>query len=69
MVSYINSKGGIFYLHSKIVKLKGGREHTIYYFSKTLQEENAVTERPEGREIVEGKTGLVFLRKIKEVPV
>jgi hypothetical protein len=38
--SHTNSKGVTYYLNSKKVTLRGGKEQTIYYFSKD--------ERPEG---------------------
>ena len=32
--SHTNSKGSTYYLHSKDVTLRGGRNQTIYYFSR-----------------------------------
>ena len=32
--SFKNSKGKTYFLHTKDVILKGGREQTIYYFAK-----------------------------------
>ena len=32
--SHQNSKGKTYFLHSKDVELKGGRQQTIYYFAK-----------------------------------
>ena len=32
--SHTNSKGKTYFLHSKDVELKGGRNQTIYYFAK-----------------------------------
>jgi hypothetical protein len=37
---HTNSKGVTYYLNSKVVTLRGGKQQTIYYFSKD--------ERPEG---------------------
>ena len=31
---HTNSKGKTYFLHSKDVELKGGRNQTIYYFAK-----------------------------------
>ncbi len=42
--SHTNSKGVTYYLNSKKVTLRGGKEQTIYYYSKD--------ERPEGIEAV-----------------
>ena len=44
--SHVNSKGVKYYLNSKNVVLRGGKEQTIYYFSKD--------ERPEGTELPKG---------------
>ena len=33
--SFENSKGKTYYLHTKDVTLKGGRNQTIYYLAKT----------------------------------
>ena len=41
--SHTNSKGVTYYLNSKKVVLRGGKEQTIYYFSKD--------ERPEGTDL------------------
>lgn len=44
---HTNSKGVTYYLNSKKVTLRGGKEQSIYYFSKE--------ERPEGVDLPEGK--------------
>ncbi len=44
--SHVNSKGVKYYLNSKKVTLRGGKEQTIYYFSKD--------ERPEGTDLPSG---------------
>lgn len=41
-----NSKGVTYYLNSKKVTLRGGKEQTIYYFSKD--------QRPEGCDLPKG---------------
>ena len=43
---HTNSKGVTYYLNSKKVTLRGGKEQTIYYFSKD--------ERPEASELPAG---------------
>ena len=64
--SYTNSKGQTYYLHSKDVTLKNGREQTIYFFARDVREEGALEEVPAGYEVVETKrTGMPVLRKIK----
>ncbi len=37
-----NSKGVTYYLNSKKVTLRGGKEQTIYYFSKDERKDTAV---------------------------
>ena len=37
--SHQNSKGKTYFLHSKDVELKGGRQQTIYYFAKDSRPE------------------------------
>ncbi len=61
--AHTNSKGQTYYLHSKDVILRGGREQTIYYFAKEVKD-GALDEVPEGRVIVENKrTGLPLLKR------
>ena len=43
--SHQNSKGKTYFLHSKDVVLKGGRNQTIYYFAK-----EAKAEKPEAND-------------------
>lgn len=45
--SHTNSKGVTYYLNSKDVTLRGGKQQTIYYFSKD--------ERPEACDLPAGK--------------
>ena len=64
--SYTNSKGQTYYLHSKDVTLKNGREQTIYFFAREVRE-GALEEVPMGYEVVETKrTGMPVLRRIRE---
>jgi len=57
--------GKTYYLHSKEVKLKGGRLQKIYYFGSEAKE-NALDALPEGYEVTENeRTGLPMLRKKK----
>ncbi|MDQ5932403.1 MAG: hypothetical protein QG649_488 [Patescibacteria group bacterium] len=43
---HTNSKGVTYFLNTKMVTLRGGKEQRIYYFSKD--------ERPEGCDLPEG---------------
>lgn len=43
---HTNSKGVTYYLNTKMVTLRGGKEQRIYYFSKD--------QRPEGCDLPEG---------------
>ena len=59
--SHQNSKGKTYFLHSKDVVLKGGRNQTIYYFAKDSRP-NAC-DLPSGMKVVESpKTGLPFVK-------
>ena len=61
--AHTNSKGDTYYLHSKDVTLRGGRQQTIYYFARDERPE-AIDEVPEGYVVVENKrTGLPMLKK------
>lgn len=62
MFSHTNSRGTVYYLHSKDIKLKNaGKVQTIYFFSK---EAKGAIELPEGKTVVEnGRSGLPFLKK------
>lgn len=60
--AYTNSKGRTYYLHAKEVALRGGRQQTIYYFSKEVKP-GALHVLPSGKIVVEnGKTGLPILK-------
>lgn len=58
--------GKTYYLHTKEVKLKGGRKQRIYFFAGEVGKES-LNELPEGYEVMENKrTGLPMLRKKKK---
>lgn len=60
---HTNSKGVDYYLHSKNVKLRSGREQRIYYFAKQAGE-GAQDALPTGFTVVENpRTGLPVLKK------
>lgn len=49
---HTNTKGVTYYLNSKKVTLRGGKEQTIYYFSKDERPE-AVDAVPDGMQVNE----------------
>ncbi len=59
-----NSKGKTYFLHSKLVTLKGGRQQTIYFFAKEVKD-GALDAVPEGMVVAESKNGLPVLKKNK----
>lgn len=64
--SYKNSKGQTYFLHGKMVTLRGGRKQQIYFFAREEKKE-AMDAIPEGYTVVENKrTGLPMLRKGKK---
>lgn len=57
--------GDTYYLHSKDVTLRGGRQQTIYYFARA-EKAGVLDDLPAGMEVMENsRTGLPMLRKIK----
>ena len=62
--AHTNSKGTTYFLHSKLVTLRGGRKQNIYYFAKEEKEEGGLEAVPEGMIVVENKkTGLPMLKR------
>lgn len=60
---YTNSRGQNYYLHTKNVRLRSGKQQQIYYFAKEVRPE-AIDEVPVGFKVVENKrTGLPTLKK------
>ncbi|MGB8367370.1 MAG: hypothetical protein WCD44_03355 [Candidatus Babeliales bacterium] len=58
--------GKTYYLHSKVVKLAGGRQQKIYFFAGDIRKDSAIDTLPTGYEVTENKrTGLPMLRKKK----
>ncbi len=62
--STISKKSGkTYYLHSRLQKLRGGQEVTLYYFAG-VPGEAAIDALPNGYEVSENeRTGLPLLRK------
>ena len=62
--SFKNSKGKTYFLHTKDVILKGGREQTIYYFAK--DERDNTCDLPDGKMIV-ADLSLGDVKKIEKI--
>ncbi len=61
--SVTNTKGQTYFLHGKMVTLRGGRKQQIYYFART-EKDDALAGLPEGYKVTENKrTGLPMLKK------
>ena len=61
--SFQNSKGKTYYLHCKKVTLKSGAIRDLYFFAGDLRPDFAVDQVPEGKHVVEMKSGLPVLKK------
>lgn len=62
--SHKNSKGQTYFLHGKMVTLRGGRKQQIYYFAREEKDRDGLDAIPGGYMVVENKrTGLPMLRK------
>ena len=61
--SHTNSKGVEYYLHSKMVTLRGGKQQRIFYFAKDERPE-AVNELPSEYKVIENpRNGFLTLKK------
>jgi len=61
---FTNKKGITYFLHSREVKLRGGKMQTIYYFARDVRP-GALDAVPAGYQVVEtAKTGMPILKKI-----
>lgn len=62
---HTNSKGVTYYLNSKAVTLRGGKEQTIYYFSKDERADTG-TDLPAGFEVNENpRNGFLTVKRNK----
>ena len=62
--SFTNSKGVQYFLHSKMVTLRGGKQQRIFFFAKDVRPDDAVMELPEGYEVSENmRNGFPTLKK------
>jgi len=60
---FTNKKGVKYYLHSKKVNLKGGREQMIFFFARDIRP-GALDAVPAGYKVIEtAKTGMPILKK------
>ena len=58
-----NSMGVTYYLNSKKVTLRGGKEQVIYYFSKDERKDSAA-DLPDGFQVIESeRNGFVTLKR------
>jgi len=63
--THTNSKGVTYYLNSKKVVLRGGKEQEIYYFSKDQRPET-IDKLPDGMTVVENdKNGFLTVKRVK----
>lgn len=62
---HTNSKGVTYYLHSKDVQLRGGKNQTIYFFAKKEKNEKGEpTSLPSDRTVQENpRNGFLTLKK------
>lgn len=59
---HTNSKGVTYYLNSKAVTLRGGKEQTIYYFSKDERKDTGV-DLPDTKQVNENpRNGFLTLK-------
>ena len=61
--SFTNSKGKTYFLHCKKVTSKSGSTRDLFFFAGDLRPEFAVEEVPDGKHVVEMKSGLPVLKK------
>lgn len=64
--THTNTKGVTYYLHSKLVTLRGGKEQRIYFFAKDERPADAVPELPAGYTVQENpRNGFLTLKKVQ----
>ncbi|OIP06494.1 hypothetical protein COS66_03695 [Candidatus Berkelbacteria bacterium CG06_land_8_20_14_3_00_43_10] len=57
--------GQTYYLHSRVVTLRGGRQQKIFFFARE-EKDGVLDALPDGYEVMENdRTGLPMLRKAK----
>ena len=61
--AYKNSKGQTYYLHTRKVTLKNGRQQVIFFFARDVRD-GALDEVPAAYQVVEtSRTGMPVLKK------
>lgn len=67
--THTNSRGVTYFLHKKDVVLRGGKEQTIYFFTKDDKgAKGEPAELPTGYEVTENdRNGFLTIRKIRNV--
>jgi hypothetical protein len=61
--AYKNSKGQTYYLHTRKVTLKNGRQQVIFFFARDVHD-GALDEVPAAYQVVEtSRTGMPVLKK------
>lgn len=61
---HTNSKDVTYYLHSKLVTLRGGKQQRIFFFAKDERPADAVESLPEGYMVQENpRNGFLTLKK------
>ncbi len=61
--SFTNSKGKTYFLHCKKVTSKSGSTRDLFFFAGDLRPDFAVEQVPDGKHVVEMKSGLPVLKK------
>lgn len=61
--SFTNSKGKTYFLHCKQVTSKSGSTRDLFFFAGDLRPDFAVESVPDGKHVVEMKSGLPVLKK------
>ncbi len=61
--SFTNSKGKTYFLHCKQITSKSGSTRDLFFFAGDLRPDFAVEQVPEGKHVVEMKSGLPVLKK------
>ncbi|MEA3326074.1 MAG: hypothetical protein U9R53_02015 [Chloroflexota bacterium] len=61
--SFTNSKGKTYFLHCKQVSSSSGKTRDLFFFAGDLRQDIAVDQVPEGKHVIEMKSGLPVLKK------
>lgn len=62
--AFRSSNGTVYFLHSKLVTLRGGKEQRIYFFARSFRPVDAVASLPDGYTVQENpRNGFLTLKK------